>query len=163
MTNQNSVLKIRDITLPKVWIIKTMVFPVVLYWCEIWTIKECWVPKNWCFQIVVLEKTLEAPFDCKIKPVNPKENQPWILIGRIDAETKAPIILSPDVKSWVTGKDPDAGKDWGQEEKGLTEDEMVRQHRQLNGHEFQQTPGDSEGQGRLESCSSLGHKESDMI
>ena len=84
--------------------------------------KEGWVPKNWCFQIVVLEKTLERPFDCKkIKPVNPKGNQPWILIGKTDAEAEAPIPWPPVAKSWLIGKDPDAGKDWGQEEKAMTE------------------------------------------
>ena len=87
--------------------------------------KEGWVPKNWCFQTVVLEKTLESPLDGKeIKPVNPKGNQPWIYIGRTDA--KAPILWLPDAKSWVIGKDPDAGKDWGQEEKRAAEDEVVR-------------------------------------
>ena len=89
--------------------------------------KEGRVPENWCFQIVVLEKTLESPLNCKeIKPVNPKENQPWIFIGRTDAEAEAPILWLPDAKSRLNGKDPDAGKDWGQEEKGATEDEMFR-------------------------------------
>ena len=121
--------------------------------------KESWEPKNWCFRNVVLEKTLESPLDNKeIKPVNPKGNQPWIFIGRTDA--KAPILWPPDVKSWLTGKDPNAGKYWGQE-KGTTEDEMVGWHHQLNGHEFEQTPGDGEGQGSLVCCSPRGHKESD--
>ena len=94
-----------------------------MYECESWTIKEGWAPKNWCFRIVVLEKTLESPLDSKkIKPVNPKENQLWILFGRIDAEV--PIFWPPDTKSWLFGKDPDAGKDLGQEEKCVTEDEM---------------------------------------
>jgi len=89
--------------------------------------KEGWVPKNWCFQIVVLEKTLESPLVCKeIKLVNPTENQPWILIGRTDADTKTPILGPPDMKSWLIGKDPEAGKEWGLEEKGMTEHEMVR-------------------------------------
>ena len=110
--------------------------------------KEIWVPRNWCFQIVVLEKTVESPLDGKeIKPVNPKENEPWIFIGRTDAEAKAPIFWPPDVKNWLIGKDPDAGKDWGQEEKGVIEDEMVGWHQWLNGHECEQTLGDSEGQG----------------
>ena len=88
--------------------------------------KEGWAPKNWCFQRVVLEKTSESPLDSKeIKPVNPKRNQCWIFTGRTDAETKAPILWATDVKSWTTGKDPDAGKDWGQEEKEMAEDEMV--------------------------------------
>ena len=106
--------------------------------------KEGQMPKNWCFQTVVLEKTLESPLDCKeIKPVNPKGNQPWKLIGRTDAE--APILWPPDAKNWLIGKDPDAGKDWGQKEKGVTEDEMVGWHHGLNGHEFEQTLGDGEG------------------
>ena len=102
---------------------------------------------------MVLEKTLEGPLDSKeIKPVNPKENQSWIFTGRTDAEAEAPILWPPDVKSWLTGKDPDAGKDWRQE-KGMTEDEMVGWHHWLNGHEFEQTLEDSEGQGSLACCS----------
>ena len=98
--------------------------------------------------MVVLEKTLESPLDCKkIKPVNPKWYQPWIFIGRTDADAEAPILWPPDVMNWVIGKDSDAGKDWGQEEKGMIEDEMVEWHHWLNGHEFEQTLGDSEGQG----------------
>ena len=100
--------------------------------------KEGWVPKNWCFWTVVLEKTLESPLDCKeIQPVHPKGNQSWIFIGRTVSE--APVLWPPDAESWLTGKDPDAGKDWRQEEKGVTEDEMVGWHHQLNGHEFAQT------------------------
>ena len=116
--------------------------------------KECWALKNWYFWTVVLEKTLESHLDSKeIKPVNPKENQPRIFIVRTDVESKAPIIWPSDVKSWLTGKDPDTGKDWGQGEKGMTENEVVRWHHQLNGYEFEQTPGDSEGQGSLVCCS----------
>ena len=104
---------------------------------EIFDHKEGWAPKNWCFQSVVLEKTLENPLDCKeIQPVSPKGNQPWILIGRTDAKAKAPILWPPDVKSWLIGKDPDAGEDWGQEEKGVTEDKTVGWHHWLNGHEL---------------------------
>ena len=96
-----------------------MVFPVVIYGCESWTLKEGWAPKNWCFWTVVLEKTLENPLDCKeIKPVSPEGSQPWIFIGRTDAEAEAPVFWPPDGKSRLTGKDPDAGKDWRQEEKG---------------------------------------------
>ena len=117
-------------------------------------------PKNWCFQIVVLQKILESPLDCKeIKPVHPKENQPWIFIRHTEAE--APIIWPPNLKSWLSGKDPDAGKDWGQEQKGVTEDEMAGWHHWLNGHESDQTPGDTEGQGSLACCSPWVHKESD--
>ena len=99
--------------------------------------KESWVLKNWCFWTVVLEKTLESPLDCKeIKPVNPKGNQSWILIGRTESEAQAPILWWPDVKNWLIGKDPDAGKDWKQEDKWMTEDEVVGWHHRLDGHEF---------------------------
>ena len=124
--------------------------------------KEGWWLKNWCLWTVVLEKTFESPLDCKeIQPVNPKGNQSWIFIGRIDAEAEIPILWPPDSKNWLTGKDPDAGKDWRPEEKGLTEDEMVGWHHGLNGHEFEQAPGVGDGQGSLVCCSPWGHKESD--
>ena len=123
---------------------------------------ESWVPKNWCFWTVVLEKTLESPLGCKkIKPVNPKGNQPWIFIGRTDAEAKAPVPWPHDVKSQLIRKAPDAGKDWQQKEKGAAEDSMVRKHHQFNRHEFEQTLGDSEGQGSLACYSPWSHKESD--
>ena len=123
--------------------------------------KEGWGPKNWCFQIVVLEKTLESLLDSKeIKPINPKGNQPWTLIGRTDA--KAPILWATVMKSQLIGKDPDSEKNWGQEEKEATEDEMVGWHHWFNGHEFKQTPGASEGQGRLVCCSPWDHKELDV-
>ena len=110
---------------------------------------------------MVLEKTLESPLDCKeIKPVNPEGNQPWIYIGRTDAKAEAPIVWPPEVKNWLIGKDPDAGRDWGQEEKGTTEDEMVGWQHWLNGHEFVQTPQDSEGLEYLASCRPCGGKES---
>ena len=119
-----------------------------------------WFKKNKFFQIVVMEKTPESPLDSKeIKPVNPKGNQPWIFTGILD--TKAPILWPPDAKSWLIGKDPDAGKDWKQEEKGMTEDEMAGWHHRLNGHEFEQAPGGGEGQGSLACCSPWGHKESE--
>ena len=112
--------------------------------------KESWALKNWCFWTVVLEKTLESPLDCReIQPVNPKENQSWIFIRRTDAEAETPILWLPDVNNWLIGKDPDAGKDWGQEEKGMTEDEMVGWHHRLNGHGFGWTPGVGDGQGGL--------------
>ena len=99
--------------------------------------KESWVPKNWCFWTMVLEKTLESPLDCKeIQPIHPKGDQSWLFIGRTDFEAETPILWPPDVKNWLIWKDPDTGKDWGQEEKGMTEDEMVRWHHRLNGHEF---------------------------
>ena len=109
--------------------------------------KAGWVLKNWCFWTVVLEKTCESPLDFKeIKPVNPRGNQPWIFIfiERTDAEAETPILWTPDAKSWFIGKDPDAGKDWGQEEKGATEDDVVGWHHWLHGHEFEQTLEDNE-------------------
>ena len=109
--------------------------------------KEGWMLKNWCFRIVVLEKTLESTLDCKeIKPVNPKGNQPWIFIGRNDAKAEAPILWPPDTKSWLTGKHPDGGKDWGWGEKGMTNDGMIGWHHWLNGHEFEPTLGDHKEQ-----------------
>ena len=123
--------------------------------------KEGWASKNWCFWTVLLEKTLENPLDCKeIKTVNPKGNQPWIITRRTDAEAEAPTLWPPDTKSQLLGKDPDAGKDWGQE-KGVTEDEMVGWHHRLDGYEFEQTLGDSEGQESLVWCSSWGRKQLD--
>ena len=124
MTNLDSILKSRDITLStKIRLVKAMVFPVVMYGCEL-DYKESWAPKNWCFWTVVLEKTLENPLDCKeIQPVHTKD-QSWMFIGRTDAEAETPILWPPDVKNWLIWKDPDAGKDWGQE-KGTTEDEMA--------------------------------------
>ena len=120
--------------------------------------KESWAPKNWCFWTGVLEKTLESLLDCKeIKPVYPKGNQSWIFTGRTDAEAEDLILWPPDAKSWLIWKDPDAEKDWRQEEKGMTEDEMVGWHHRLNGHEFKQALGDGEGQGSLACCSPWGH------
>ena len=149
MTGLDSLLGSKNITLQtKVRLVKAMVFPVVMYRCEELDHKERWVLKNWCFWTVVLEKTLESPLDCKkIKPVNPKGNQSWIFIGRTDAE--APILWPPDAKNWLIGKDPDAEKDWRQEKKGMTEDEMVWWYHRLDGHEFEQALGDSKGHGNL--------------
>ena len=125
--------------------------------------KEDWVLKNWCFWIVVLEKTSESPLGSKeIKPVNPKRNQSWIFIGRTDAEAEAPILWPPDAKSLLIKKDPDAGKVQRQEEKGAIKGEMVGWHHRLNRHEFEQTLGDREGQGSLACCSPWGCKEWNM-
>ena len=125
--------------------------------------KESWVLKNWCFWTVVLEKTLESLLDCKeIQPVHPKGNQSWIFIGRTDTEAETPILWLPDVKNWLIGKDPDAGEDWGQEEKWATEGEMVGWHHRLNGHELEQAPGVGEGQGSLACCSPWCCKGPDM-
>ena len=116
--------------------------------------KETCAPMNWCFWTVVLEKILESPLDFKeIEPVHPKGNQSWIFIGRTDAEAETPILWPPDVKDWFIGKDPDAGKDWRQEEKGTTEDEMVGWHHWLDGHELAQALGVGDGQGVLACCS----------
>ena len=133
MTNLDSILKSRDIALPtKVRLVKAMVSPVAMYGCESWTIKKA--EHYWT---VVLEKTLENPLDCKeIKPINPKVNQSWIFIGRTDVEAETPILWQPDSKNWLIGKDPNAVKDWRQEEKGTREDEMVWWHHQLYGNEF---------------------------
>ena len=153
MTNLDSVLKSRDIALlTQLHVVKAMVFPVVMYgFGPYWR----WMLKNWCFQTVVLEKTLESSFDCKeVKPVKPKLSQPRIFIGRTNAEAETPILWPPDPKSQPIGKDPDDGKDWRQEE-------MVGWHHQLNGHEFEQALGDGEGQGSLMCCSPWHHKESD--
>ena len=122
--------------------------------------KEGWTVENLCFRTVVLEKTLESPLNWKeIKLVNPKGNQSWIFIGRTDAEVEAPVLWPPDAKRWIIRKDPDAGKDWRWEEKGMTEDEMVGWHHRLNGHDFEQAPGVGDGQGV---SGMLGHKELDM-
>ena len=112
----------------------------------------------------VLEKTLESPLDCKeIQPVHPKGDQSWVFIGRTDAEAETPVLWPPHVKSWLTGKDPDAGRDWGQEEEGMTVDEMAGWHHQLDGHEFESTPRAGDGQGGLACCDSWGRKELDTI
>ena len=125
--------------------------------------KESWALKNWCFWTVVLEKTLESPLNYKeIQPVLPKGDQSWVFIGRTEVEAKIPVLWPPDAKGWLIWEDPDAGKDWGHEEKRMTEDEMVGWHHQLNGHGFWWTLGDGDGQGGLECCGSWGRKESDM-
>ena len=139
-----------------------------MYGCETWTIKKAEHRRIdafelWCWKRLVLEKTLESPLDCKeVQPVHPKGDQSWVFIGRTDFEAETPILWPPDVKSWLIGKDPDARKDWGQEEKGMTKDEMVGWHHRLNGHGFRWTPGIGDGQGGLACCNSWGGKELDM-
>ena len=138
MTNPESILKSRDTTLPtKVHLVKVMIFPVVIYGCENWSVKKA---ESWridAFSTVVLKKTLESPLNCKeIQPVLPKGNQSWILIERIDVEAETLVIWPHDVKNWLIWKDPGAGKDWRQEEKGTTEDEMIGWHHWLDGHGF---------------------------
>ena len=119
--------------------------------------EESWAQKNWCFWTVVWEKTLESPLDYKeIQPVHPKGDQSWVFTGKTDAEAETPILRPPHVKSWLIGKDPDAGRDWGQEEKGTTEDEMVGWHHRLDGHELEWTPGVGDGQVGLECCNPWG-------
>ena len=162
MTNLDSILNSRDITLPtKVRLVKAIVFPVVMYGCESWTIRkaERWridAFELWCW------RRLESPLDSKeIQPVHPKGNQSWAFIGRTDAEAETLILQPPDAKNWLIGKDPDAGKDWGQEEKGMTEDEIVGWHHRLKGHGFGWTPGIGDGHGGLACCSPWSCKESD--
>jgi len=139
MANLDSILKSRDINFAKKGpSSQGYGFSSGHVW--IWELdyKESWAPKNWCFWTVVLEKTLESPLDCKeIQPVHPKGNQLWIFIGRTDAEAETPILWPPDAKDWLIAKDPDAGKEWRWEEKGMTEDEMVGWHHQLYGHEYE--------------------------
>ena len=154
-----SILKCRDITLPtKFCLVKAMAFPVVMYGCESWTVKkaERWrinVFELWCW------RTLQSPMDCKeIQPVHPKGDQSWVFIGRTDAEAETPILWLPHAKSWLIGKDSDAGRDWGQEEKRTTEDEMAGWHHQHNGREFEWTPGVGDGQEGLSCCKSWSHR-----
>ena len=139
LANLDSILKSRDITLPtKVHLVKRYGFSSSHVWMWELDYKESWVLKNSCFWSVVLEKTLESPLDCKeIQPVNPKGSQSWIFIGKTDAEAETPILRPTYEKNWLIGKDPDAGRDWGQEEEGTTEDEMAGWHHWLDGHEFE--------------------------
>ena len=158
MTNLDNILKRRHYFANKGLSSQSYGFSSSHVW--IWELdhEEGWAPKNWCFWTVVLEKTLESPLDYKeVQPVRPKGNQPWIFTRRTDAEAEAPILWPPDAKSQLTGKDPDAKKDRGQEEKGMTEDEIVCLHHQLNGREIEQAPGDGKGQGSLACCSPWCH------
>ena len=157
MTNLDSILKSRDITLPaKVCLIKAMVFPIVLYGCDNWSIKKTERQKIDAFELWCWRR-LASPLNCQeIK------NQSWIFIGRTDTEAETPLFWPPDEKNWLIEKDPDAGTDWRQDEKGTTEDEMVGCYHQLNGHEFEQTLGFGDGQGGLACCSPWGPKELDV-
>ena len=163
MTNLDSILKSRDITLStKVHLVKAMVFLVVMYGCKSWTVNkaECW--RTDAFELWCWEKTLESPLDCKeIQPVHPKGGQSWVFIGRTDAEAETPILSPPHAKSWLIWKELDAGKDWRQEEKGTTEDEMVGWHHWLDRRESEWTLGVGDGQGGLACCDSWGRKELD--
>ena len=139
MTNLNNILKGRDINLViNVHLVKAIFFSSSHAWMWELDYKESWVPKNWRFWTVVLDKALESPLDCKkIQPVHPKGNQSWIFTEKSDAEAETPILWPPDVKNWLVWKDPDAGKDWRWEDKGTTEDEVVGSYHWLNGHEFE--------------------------
>ena len=140
----------------KVALLRTKWFCICPYY------KESWARKNWCFWTVVLEKTLESPLDCKeIQPVHPKADKTWVFIERTDVLAETAIHWPPDSKSWLIWKDPDAGKDWGQEEKGTTEDKMVGWHHGLNGHGFGWPPGVGDGQGGLACCGSWACRESE--
>ena len=163
MTNLDSILKSRDITLPtKVCLVKATVFPVVMYGCESWTIKKAEHQRIDAFELWCWRRLLRVPWTPKeIQPVHPKGDQSWVFIGRTDVEAETPILWPPDAKSWLILKDPDAGRDWGQEEKGTTEDEMVGWHHRLSGHGFGWTPGAGDGQGGLACCGSWGCKESE--
>ena len=161
MTNIDSILKSRDITLPtQTKVSQGYGFSSGHVWMWELDCEESWAPKNWCFWSVVLEKTLESPLDCReIQLVHPRGDQSWVFFGRTDAET--PVLWPPHTKSWLIGKDPNAGRDWGQEGKGMTEDEMAGWHHRLDGHGFGWTPRVGDGQGGLACCDSWGHKESD--
>ena len=159
MTSLDSILKSRDITL-----LSSQGYGFFSSHVWMWELdyKESWVPKNRCFWTMVLEKTLESFLDCKeIQPVHPKGDQPWVFIGRTDFEAETLILWPANVKSWLIGKDPDTGKYWDQEEKGMTEDEIFGWHHRLNRHGFGWTPGVGDGQGGLACCGSWGHKELD--
>ena len=163
MTNFDSMLKGRDNTL----LTKVCLFKLWFFHSHVWMWqldhKESWALNNWCFWTAVLEKTLESPLDCKgIKPVNPKGNQSWIFIGRTDAEAETLTLWPPDAKNWLIWKDSDVGKDWRQEEKGMTEDEIVGWHHWLSEHEFEWALGVGDGQGSLARFSPWGRRESDM-
>ena len=163
MTNLDSILKSRDITWPtKVCLVKAMVFPIVIYGCESWTIKKAEHQRIDAFDLWYWRRLLRVP--CKeIQPVHLKGNQFWIFVVRTDAEAETPILWPPDAKNDLIWKDPDAGKGWRQEEKGMTEDEMVGWHHWLNGHEFEWNLGVGDGQVSLACYSPWGCKESDTI
>ena len=167
MTNLDSILKSRDITLPtKVHLVKAMVFPVVMYGCKHWTVKKAEHRKIDAFELWCWRRPLRVPWSVPqdLSPLGwtgPKGDQSWVFIGKTDAEAETPVLWPPHGKSWLIGKYPDAGRDWGQEEKGMTENEVVGWHHWLDGHEFEQTPGVGDGQGGLACCNSWGRKESD--
>ena len=154
-----SILKSRDITLPtKVRLVKAMVFPVVMYGCESWTVKKAECRRVDAFELWCWRR-LESPLDLKeIQPVHSKGDQSWVFFETNDAKAETPVLWPPHAKSWLIGKDSDSGRDWGQEEKGMTEDEMARWDHRLDGHEFEWTLGVGDGQGGLACCNSWGCK-----
>ena len=163
MTNIDSILKSRHYFANKGPSSQGYGFSSGHVWMWELDCEESWVQKNWCFWTVVLENTLESPLAYKeIQPVHPKGDQSWVFIGRTDVEAETPVLWPPDANSWLIWKNPDAGKDWGQEGKGMTEDEMVGWHHQLGGHVFGWTPGVGDGQGGLACCGSWGRKVSDL-
>ena len=164
MTDLDSIFKSRDITLPtKVRLVKAMVFPVVTYGCESLTVKKAERRRIDAFELWCWRRLLRVPWTARRsnQSVLKEIDQSWVFIGRTDAEAETPILWPLDVKNWLIGKDPDAGKDWGREEKGTTEEELVRWHYRLNGHGFEQALGVGDGQGSLVCCSLWGRKESD--
>ena len=162
MTNLDSIFKSRNYFANKGPSSQGYGFSCGHVWMWELDCEESWALKNWCFWTAVLEKTLESPLDCQeIQPVHSEGDQSWVFFGRTDAKAETPILWPPDAKSWLIGKDPDAGRIWGQEEKGTTEDEMAGWHHRLDGREFQWTLSVGDGQGGLACCDSWGHKESD--
>ena len=163
MSNLDSIFKSRDITLStKVRLVQAMVFPMVMYGCKSWTVKKAERRRIDAFELWCWRR-LESPLDCKeIQPVHCEGDQPWDFFGGNDAKAETPVLWPPHVKSWLIGKDSDARRDWGQEEKGTTEDEMAGWHHWLDGCESGWTPGVGDGQGGLVCCNSWGHEESDM-
>ena len=163
MTDLDSILKSRDITLPsKVYLVKAMVFPVVIYGCESWNVKKAECRRIDAFEPWCWRRFLRVPWTARRSIQSILKEISWVFIGRNDAEAETPICCPPDAKSWLIGKDSDAGRDWGQEEKGTTEGEMAGWHHWLDGHESEWTPGVGDGQGGLVCCDSWSCKESDM-
>jgi len=160
MTNLDSIFKSRDITLPtKFRLVKAMVFPVVMCGCESWTVKKAERRRIDAFELWCWRRLLRVPCDCKeIQPVHSEGDQPWDFFGRNDAKAETPVLWPPHVKCWLIGKDSDAGRDWGWEEKGTTEDEMTGWHHCLDGCESEWTPGVGDRQGGLACCDSWGHR-----
>ena len=162
MTNLDSIFRSRDITLPtEVRLVKAMVFPVVMYGCESWTVKKAERWRIAAFELWCWRRLFRVPWTARRSNQYILKDQSWVFVGRTDAKAETPILWPPHAKSWLTGKDSDAGRDWGQEEKGTTEDEMAGWHHWLDGHEFEWTPGVGDGHGGLVCCSSWGCKESD--